>query len=108
MIPTVQEQGSGFQGSGLTNSFATNATNNKYLEIEGLVYLFNHELQHNWTGHIIKNDDGSVTSFGNSQVTFFIIEISSPTALRLRALNVMPVAVSSSKLYGSGSSNFLI
>ena len=57
MIPTIQKQGSGFQGSGLTNSFATNATNNKYLEIEGLVYLFNHELQHNWTGHIIKNDD---------------------------------------------------
>lgn len=57
MIPTVQERGSSFQGSGLTNSFATNASNNEYLEIEGLVYLFNHELQHNWTGHIIKNDD---------------------------------------------------
>lgn len=57
MIPTVQERGSGFQGTGLTNSFAVNATNNKYLEPEGLVYLFNHELQHNWTGHIIKNDD---------------------------------------------------
>jgi predicted metalloprotease with PDZ domain len=57
MIPTIQEQGSGFQGSGLTNSFAINATNNKYLEVEGLVYLFNHELQHNWTGSLIKNDD---------------------------------------------------
>ncbi|RNC88013.1 MAG: hypothetical protein ED556_02150 [Winogradskyella sp.] len=57
MIPTVQERGSSFQGSGLTNSFATNASNNEYLEVEGLVYLFNHELQHNWTGHIIKNDD---------------------------------------------------
>ncbi|GGI56099.1 M1 family aminopeptidase [Winogradskyella haliclonae] len=57
MIPTVQERGSSFQGSGLTNSFATNASNNKYLDIEGLVYLFNHELQHNWTGHVIKNDD---------------------------------------------------
>ena len=57
MIPTVQERGSGFQGSGLTNSFAINATNNKELEIEGLVYLFNHELQHNWTGTLIKNDD---------------------------------------------------
>jgi len=57
MIPTIQEKGSGFQGSGLSNSFATNATNNKYLEVEGLVYLFNHELQHNWTGHIIKNDN---------------------------------------------------
>jgi predicted metalloprotease with PDZ domain len=57
MIPTVLERGSGFQGSGLTNSFAVNATNNEYLELEGLVYLFNHELQHNWTGHVIRNDD---------------------------------------------------
>lgn len=57
MIPTVQERGSGFQGSGLTNSFALNATNNQYLELEGLVYLFNHELQHNWTGTLIKNDN---------------------------------------------------
>ena len=57
MIPTILERGSSFQGSGLTNSFATNATNNKYLDVEGLVYLFNHELQHNWTGHIIKNDN---------------------------------------------------
>nr|WP_321247713.1 M1 family aminopeptidase [uncultured Psychroserpens sp.] len=57
MIPTIQENGSGFQGSGLTNSFATNATNNEHLEVEGLVYLFNHELQHNWTGSLIKNND---------------------------------------------------
>lgn len=57
MIPTIQEKGSSFQGSGLTNSFATNASNNEYLEVEGLVYLFNHELQHNWTGLLIKNDD---------------------------------------------------
>lgn len=57
LIPTIQERGSGFQGSGLTNSFATNATNNSYLETQGLVYLFNHELQHNWIGHIIKNDN---------------------------------------------------
>jgi len=56
MIPTIQERGSSFQGSGLTNSFAINATNNKYLEVEGLVYLFNHELQHNWIGSLIKND----------------------------------------------------
>ncbi|WP_299272014.1 M1 family aminopeptidase [uncultured Psychroserpens sp.] len=57
LIPTIQERGSSFQGSGLTNSFATNASNNEYLETQGLVYLFNHELQHNWTGHIIKNDN---------------------------------------------------
>ena len=57
MIPTILERGSSFQGSGLTNSFATSASNNEYLEVEGLVYLFNHELMHNWTGHIIKNEN---------------------------------------------------
>lgn len=55
MTPTHLENGSSFQGSGLTNSFATTASNNEYLEFEGLIYLFNHELQHNWTGHTIKN-----------------------------------------------------
>ncbi len=57
LIPTIQERGSSFQGTGLTNSFATNASNNEYLEVEGLVYLLNHELMHNWTGHLIKNDN---------------------------------------------------
>ena len=57
MTPTYLERGSSFQGSGLTNSFATSATNNKYLETEGLIYLFNHELQHNWIGHLIKNEN---------------------------------------------------
>lgn len=57
MTPTYLERGSSFQGSGLTNSFATFATNNKDLETEGLIYLFNHELQHNWIGHLIKNDN---------------------------------------------------
>ena len=57
MTPTYRENGSSFQGSGLTNSFATSATNNEYLEYTGLVYLFNHELQHNWIGHLIKNEN---------------------------------------------------
>ena len=57
LIPTVQERGSSFQGTGLTNSFATNASNNEFLEVEGLVYLLNHELMHNWTGHLIKNEN---------------------------------------------------
>lgn len=55
VTPTFLERGSGFQGTGLTNSFATSVTNNNYLDFHGLVYLFNHELQHNWTGTIIKN-----------------------------------------------------
>lgn len=57
MSPTHLKRGSSFQGSGLTNSFATSASNNEYLEIEGLLYLFNHELQHNWIGLLIKNDN---------------------------------------------------
>ena len=57
MTPTHLERGSSFQGSGLTNSFATSASNNEYLELEGLLYLFNHELQHNWIGHLIKNEN---------------------------------------------------
>ncbi len=57
MTPTYLERGSGFHGSGLTNSFATTITNNTYLNPESLVYLFNHELQHNWTGHIITNEN---------------------------------------------------
>ncbi len=57
IIPTVQERGSSFQGTGLTNSFAMSASNNEYLEFQGLVYLLNHEHQHNWIGHLIKNDN---------------------------------------------------
>ena len=57
MTPTFLENGSSFQGSGLTNSFATSASNNQFLEYEGLIYLFNHELQHNWTGITIKNEN---------------------------------------------------
>jgi len=57
MTPTFLEIGSSFQGSGLTNSFATSASNNEYLEPEGLIYLFNHELQHNWIGRTIKNEN---------------------------------------------------
>lgn len=57
LTPTVQERGSSFQGTGLTNSFDCSATNNDDLEIEGLVYLFNHELMHNWIGNRIKNDN---------------------------------------------------
>ncbi|WP_347923753.1 M1 family aminopeptidase [Pontimicrobium sp. SW4] len=57
LTPTIQEQGSSFQGSGLTNSFDCSASNNEHLQVEGLVYLFNHELLHNWLGHLIKNDN---------------------------------------------------
>lgn len=57
MTPTYLERGSGFHGTGLTNSFATTITNNQYLNVESLIYLFNHELQHNWTGHVITNEN---------------------------------------------------
>lgn len=57
MIPTVQDRGYSFHGTGLTHSFAVAASNNEYLEVEGLAYLFNHELMHNWTGKLIENDN---------------------------------------------------
>ena len=57
MQPFPQENGSSFQGTGLTNSFATSISNNKFTALEQLVYLFNHELMHNWIGHTIQNDN---------------------------------------------------
>ncbi len=57
MQPFPQETGSSFQGTGLTNSFATSVSNNDFTDIEQLVYLFNHELMHNWIGHTIKNEN---------------------------------------------------
>lgn len=57
MQPFPQETGSSFQGTGLTNSFATSVSNNDFTDIEQMVYLFNHELMHNWIGHTIKNDN---------------------------------------------------
>ncbi|NER14931.1 hypothetical protein GWK08_15855 [Leptobacterium flavescens] len=53
MIPFPQENGSSFQGTGLTNSFATSISNNDLIQVEGLAMLFNHELMHNWIGHSI-------------------------------------------------------
>jgi len=55
--PISQEEGSSFRGTGLTNSFAATISNNKHSDIELLVYLFNHELQHNWIGHTIENSN---------------------------------------------------
>ena len=54
MLPIPQENGSSFQGTGLTNSFATTVSNNEFMQLEGLAYLFNHELLHNWIGHTIE------------------------------------------------------
>lgn len=56
MQPFPQENGSSFQGTGLTNSFATSVSNNDQTDIGQMVYLFNHELMHNWIGHTIKNE----------------------------------------------------
>ncbi len=57
MQPFPQENGSSFQGTGLTNSFATSISNNEFTDIGQLVYLFNHELMHNWIGHTIQNEN---------------------------------------------------
>ena len=55
--PFPQERGTSFQGTGLTNSFATSMSNNDETEIDQLAYLFNHELMHNWIGTAIENAD---------------------------------------------------
>ncbi|MEC8832094.1 MAG: M1 family aminopeptidase [Bacteroidota bacterium] len=55
--PFPQENGSSFQGTGLTNSFATSVSNNNQTDIGQMVYLFNHELMHNWIGHTINTDN---------------------------------------------------
>lgn len=56
MRPFPMERGSSFQGTGLTNSFATSVSNNRETEIDQLLYLFNHELMHNWIGQTIENE----------------------------------------------------
>lgn len=55
--PMVVDGGSAFQGTGLTNSFACSISNNENTELSQLIYLFNHELQHNWTGRTIQNEN---------------------------------------------------
>lgn len=56
MLPFPYENGTSVQGTGLTNSFAVSASNNEFLDLERLAYLFNHELMHNWIGHTIQNE----------------------------------------------------
>ena len=57
IIPTAEQRGSSYQGTGLPQAFATAASNNADLDPEGLVYLFNHEMQHKWTGMTLKNEN---------------------------------------------------
>ncbi|HEX4956743.1 MAG TPA: M1 family aminopeptidase [Lacibacter sp.] len=53
---TENEFSYSYQGTGLTNSFATWATNNKQTSPSGLMYLYNHELMHHWIGNMIENE----------------------------------------------------
>lgn len=53
---TESENSYSYQGTGLTNSFATWATNNKQTSPAALTYLYNHELMHHWIGNIIENE----------------------------------------------------
>lgn len=57
MQPIYAQNGSTYQGTGLTNSFATSFSNNAYMEKEQMVHLFNHELMHNWIGLTIENEN---------------------------------------------------
>jgi predicted metalloprotease with PDZ domain len=53
---TESENSYSYQGTGLTNSFATWATNNQQTSPSALTYLYNHELMHHWIGKIIENE----------------------------------------------------
>jgi predicted metalloprotease with PDZ domain len=53
---TENEFNYSYQGTGLTNSFATWATANKQTTPASLQYLYNHELMHHWIGHTIENE----------------------------------------------------
>jgi predicted metalloprotease with PDZ domain len=53
---TDSEYSYSYQGTGLTNSFATWATNNKQTSPASLTYLYNHELMHHWIGNVIENE----------------------------------------------------
>lgn len=53
---TESEYNYSYQGTGLTNSFATWATNNKQTSPASLTYLYNHELMHHWIGNMIENE----------------------------------------------------
>jgi len=53
---TASEYELSYQGTGLTNSFATWATNNKQTSPASLQYLYNHELMHHWIGTLIQNE----------------------------------------------------
>ncbi len=57
LLPTQEEMGSSMQGTGLTNSFATSASDNGGVSLAMLAWLFNHELMHNWIGHTIQNEN---------------------------------------------------
>jgi len=48
MMPFPMENARSYSGTGLTNSFATSVSNNEHTSINQLLYLFNHELMHNW------------------------------------------------------------
>ncbi|MBX9785187.1 MAG: hypothetical protein K2X48_18015 [Chitinophagaceae bacterium] len=53
---TEDEYSMSYQGTGLTNSFATWATSNRNTSPASLMYLYNHELMHHWIGGIIENE----------------------------------------------------
>lgn len=59
LIPllTHNMQSYSYQGTALTNCFASFATTNPYTQPFSLLYLYNHELMHHWIGHTIRSSD---------------------------------------------------
>ncbi len=75
LSPSYEENYGNFLGTGLTNSFSTIAANNKDLQVENLVYLFNHELQHNWNGHtILKENEEEQYWFSEGFTDYYTIK----------------------------------
>ncbi|MFY0605020.1 MAG: hypothetical protein JXQ93_13895 [Flavobacteriaceae bacterium] len=75
LTPSYEEHYGNFLGTGLTNSFSTIAANNKDLQVESLVYLFNHELQHNWNGHtILKENEEEQYWFSEGFTDYYTIK----------------------------------
>ena len=66
LLPTYEKRSYSIGGSGLTDSFVSFASNNKYLQLDDLRWLYNHELMHKWISQTIKIEE-EVTDYWFSE-----------------------------------------
>ncbi|RKE94803.1 M61 family metallopeptidase [Ichthyenterobacterium magnum] len=55
LLPTQEKNHYSIGGSGFSNSFISFASNNQFVELKNIAWLYNHELLHKWLGRTIKN-----------------------------------------------------